>query len=244
MRRTEDLGGNVAIITGAGRGIGRAIALALAAAGVRSVLAARTKEELEILEREISAQGCEALAVPTDLSKENEMVDLVRTTVEKLGRIDIMVNNAGVGMFGPLAQTATEDFDRIMAVNARAPFILCRETIPYLKRHDRAFIVNIGSVVSTKGYANQAAYSASKHALLGMSKALARELAETDIRVHVLCPGGVDTELVSRARPDLDRSILMQPEEIADIVMFLVTRKGNAVIDEIDIRRASSTPWG
>jgi 3-oxoacyl-[acyl-carrier protein] reductase len=157
--------------------------------------------------------------------------------------LDILVNNAGIGIFGPLAEMTTEQWDRIMAVNALGPFLLCREAIPHLRQQEQAFIVNISSVVGVKGYANQAAYSASKHAVMGMSKALAKEVHRDGIRVHMICPGGVDTQMVGHARPDLDRSVLMQPEEIADVVVFLVTRQGNAVIDEIHLRRSNSTPW-
>jgi 3-oxoacyl-[acyl-carrier protein] reductase len=130
-----------------------------------------------------------------------------------------------------------------MAINARGPFLLCREAIPYLKQQDQAFIINITSVVGVKGYTNQAAYSASKHAVMGMTKALAKEVQSDGIRVHAICPGGVDTQLGGQARPDLERSVLIQPEEIADIVLFLVTRQDNAVMDEIHVRRATSTPW-
>jgi NAD(P)-dependent dehydrogenase (short-subunit alcohol dehydrogenase family) len=130
-----------------------------------------------------------------------------------------------------------------MTVNARAPFILCREAIPYLSRQDVSFIINIASVVATKGYINQSAYGASKHALLGMTKALAKEVQKDGIRVLAINPGGVDTDQLGLSRPDLDRSVLMQPDEVADIVLFLVTRQGNAVIDEVNVRRAASTPW-
>jgi NAD(P)-dependent dehydrogenase (short-subunit alcohol dehydrogenase family) len=99
-------------------------------------------------------------------------------------------------------------------------------------------------VVSVRSYANQAAYGASKHALLGMSKALAKELQADGIRVHVVCPGGVDTGMIGDARPDLDRAALITPEEVAEVVVFLVTRRGNAVIDQIDIRRSAASPWG
>ena len=94
-----------------------------------------------------------------------------------------------------------------------------------------------------KGYANQAAYSASKHALMGMSAALAKEVQADGIRVHAICPGGVDTPMVRQARPDLDPAVLMKPQEIADLVLFLVTRRGNAVVDQIHVRRAAATPW-
>jgi 3-oxoacyl-[acyl-carrier protein] reductase len=206
-------------------------------------LAARTEVDLLAVQDAVLEMGSAAAVFPTDISSEEQVVQLVRGTVDHFARLDILVNNAGMGTFGPLPETTVEQWDRLMAVNARGPFLLCREAIPYLQRQDQSFIVNIASVVGVKGYANQAAYSASKHALMGMTRALAREVQEHGIRVHAICPGGVDTQMVSQARPDLDRSVLMQPEEIADIVLYLVTRRGNAVIDEIQVRRASSTPW-
>jgi 3-oxoacyl-[acyl-carrier protein] reductase len=239
----QPLTDKVALVTGAGRGIGRVIALTLAQHGARLALAARTRSEIETVRAEIAALGGTAAAFSTDITREPEVIALVRATIERFGRLDILVNNAGIGAFGPLAETSTETWDRIMAVNARGPFMLCREAIPYLKQQELSFIVNINSVVGYKGYPDQAAYGASKHALLGMTKALAKEVQPDGIRVHSLNPGGTDTELIGRARPDLDRSVLMRPEEIADIVLFLVTRRGNAVIDQINVHRAASTPW-
>jgi 3-oxoacyl-[acyl-carrier protein] reductase len=231
-------------VTGAGRGIGRAIALTLASHGARVALAARTASELQAVQAEVVAAGGQAAVFPTDLTRESEIVTLVRQTVERFGRLDILVNNAGVGIFGPVATTTAEAWDRMMAVNARAPFLLCRAAIPYLRQQERSFIINIASVVAVKGYVNQAGYSASKHALLGLSKSLAKEVHQDNIRVHVICSGGVDTEMIGDARPDLDRSVLIKPQEIADLVLFLVTQRGNAVIDEIHVRRAAATPWG
>ena len=235
--------GRVALVTGAGRGIGRSIAMALARNGASLSLAARTGAELRAVREKIETSGGHAASFPTDVSREDEVVSLVRSTILRFGRLDILVNNAGTGTYGPLVQTGTEDWDRMMAVNARGPFLLCREAIPHLRQQDLAFIVNISSVVGVKGYVNQAGYGASKHALMGMSKALAREVQSDGIRVHVICPGGVDTALVGQARPDLDPSVLIQPQEIAEIVLFLVTRRGNAVIDVVHVRRAASTPW-
>lgn len=237
------LEGKVAIVTGSGRGIGRSIALALAAGGARVSLAARTESQINAVQSEIEEVGGQAAIFVADISREEDVVSLVRGTVERFGRLDILINNAAVGIFGPLAATTTEDWDQVMAVNARGPFMLCREAIPYLKEQDTSFVINITSVVGVKGYVNQAAYTASKHAVMGMTKVLAKEVQEDGIRVHAVCPGGVDTEMVGDARPDLDRSVLMRPEEIADIVLFLLTRKGNAVIDEIHVRRQASTPW-
>jgi 3-oxoacyl-[acyl-carrier protein] reductase len=240
----QQLTGQVALVTGAGRGIGRTIALTLAQKGARLVLAARTASEIETVQAEIEALGGEAAAIPTDITREPEVIALIRATIDRFGRLDILINNAGIGVFGPLTELTVEAWDRIMAVNARGPFMLCREAIPHLKQHEISFIINVNSVVGVKGYPNQAAYSASKHALLGMTKSLAKEVQPDGIRVHSINPGGIDTELIGRARPDLDRSVLMQPEEIADILLFLLTRRGNAVIDEINVHRAASTPWG
>ena len=239
----EALESRVAIVTGAGRGIGRCIALTLARNGVRVSLASRTLSELETVRHEIEAEGGEAASFPADVTLESDVSSLVKRTVERFGRLDILVNNAGMGIFKPLVETTAGEWDQIMRVNARGPFLLCRAAIPHLRQQTHSTIVNIASVVAVKGYANQAAYSASKHALLGMSKALARELQPDGIRVHVISPGGVDTELSAHARPDLDRAGLMQAQEIADIVLFLVTREGKAVIDEINVRRESATPW-
>ena len=237
------LEGKVAIVTGAGRGIGRSIALALAQNGSWVSLAARTGSELKAVRGEIEGSGGQAAIFPADISREEDVVSLVRGTLDRYGRLDILINNAAIGIFGPLAQTTTESWDQVMAINARGPFMLCREAIPYLKDQDTSTIINITSVVGVKGYVNQAAYTASKHAVMGMTKVLAKEVQEDGIRVHAVCPGGVDTEMVGDARPDLERSVLMQPEEIADIILFLLTRKGNGVIDEIHVRRQASTPW-
>jgi 3-oxoacyl-[acyl-carrier protein] reductase len=198
---------------------------------------------LEAVRTEIRAFGGDAASFPTDVSREAEVVTLIRDTVDRFGQLDILVNNAATGVFGPLVEVITEQWDQTMAVNARGPFLMCREAIPHLKQQERSFIINISSAVGVKGYPNQALYTASKHALMGMTKALAKEVHQDGIRVHAVCPGGVDTQMIRNARPDLDQSVLMQPQEIADIVLFLVTRQGNAVIDEIQVRREVSTPW-
>ena len=181
--------------------------------------------------------------IHVELTEEDSIRNLVKVTGEKLGRLDILVNNAGVTHSAPLEQTLTEDWQRCLSINARAPFILCREALPLLKKSNSAHIVNISSVVGIKGYPLQSAYTASKHALRGMTMSLAEELRGSNIRVHLLCPGGVDTDMVERVRPDIAKDELIKPEEIAELALYLITHKGKAVVDELRIRRATAAPW-
>jgi NAD(P)-dependent dehydrogenase (short-subunit alcohol dehydrogenase family) len=239
----KQLASKVAIVTGASRGIGRAVSVALAQEAATVVLAARSIQKLQETADKVTEAGGKAEIVVTELTEEESIKNLVKVTNEKFSRLDILVNNAGVTHSARLEETITEDWERCMQVNARAPFILCREALPLLKKSQAGYIINIASVVGVKGYPLQSAYTSSKHALRGMTISLAEELKGSNIRVHLLCPGGVDTELVQKVRPDIKRDELMQPEEIAELILYLVTHKGNAVIDELHIRRATSTPW-
>jgi 3-oxoacyl-[acyl-carrier protein] reductase len=130
-------------------------------------------------------------------------------------------------------------WDNIFAVNARTPFFICKEAIPYLKESSKPVIINIGSVVDFKGYVNQAAYTSSKHALAGFTKVLAKEVQNDGILVHLISPGGVGTDMVREMRPDIDAEKLIQPEEIAELIEFILTRKGKGTIDHFYIRRQS-----
>jgi 3-oxoacyl-[acyl-carrier protein] reductase len=239
----KQLAGKVAIVTGASRGIGRAISVALAKEAATVVLAARAMDKLKQTAEQVTAAGGKTEIIVTELAEEESIKNLVKATGEKFGRLDILVNNAGITHSAKLEETATEDWQRCISINARAPFILCREALPRLRKSEAAYIINIASVVGVKGYPLQSAYTSSKHALRGMTISLSEELKGSNIRVHLLCPGGVDTELVQKVRPDIKKEDLMQPDEIAELVLYLVTHKGNAVIDELHIRRAASTPW-
>ena len=237
------LSGEAAIVTGASRGIGRAISVALAQEAATVVLAARSMTKLQETAELVKQAGGKAEIIITDLLREESIINLARSVGEKFGRLDILVNNAGITHSSKLEETKTEDWQRCLQVNATAPFTLCREALPLLRKSPTSYIINISSVVGVKGYPLQSAYTASKHAVRGMTIALAEELNGTNVRVHLVCPGGVDTELIPQVRPDLKSEDLMRPEEIAELVMYLVTHKGKAIIDELHIRRSTSNPW-
>jgi len=243
---TTPLANKTALITGASRGIGAATARTLAQLGARLILVARSAATLHALADTLPATPAGPhLILPTDLADPAAIEHLADTVRRDAGQLDILINNAGITLSAPLEQTTTADWDRLFAVNARAPFLLSRHLLPLLQQADPATIVNVASVVAVKGYPQQIAFSASKHALRGMSIALANELAHThpNIRLHVLCPGGVDTDMVAQVRPDIQRHELIKPDEIADLIAYLVTHKGPAIIDELRIRRATSAPW-
>ena len=238
-----DLQGQTALVTGAGRGIGRAVGIALASQGAQVFLAARTTSELEATADEIRKQGGTAVAVPTDLAEEKDIRSLFEQIRTQVGRLDILINNAGVGIYGPLVDFSSEDFDTVMRVNAKAAFLCCQEALRLMIPREKGYIINVSSVVGFKGYPNQAAYTASKHAILGMTKSLAAETQGKGIRISAILPGGVHTRLIADARPDLDPKILLQPEDIAHTVLFLLSLSERAAIDQIYIRRSGSKPF-
>ena len=237
---SETLEGQTAIVTGAGRGIGRAIAITLASRGIKVALVARTEEQLRDVQAEIASSGGEAEVFPTDITDDSDITALLKGAAERFGGLDILINNAGLVKVVSLAETSAEDWDRTMAVNVHAPFVLCRQAIEYLKQRPSSHIINITSALALKGYPDQGAYTASKHALLGMTKTLAKEVNDMGILVHAIHPGGVDTAM----RFDEDRSVLMNPQPIADAVIFLLTIEGSGTVDEIRVRRKAGTPWG
>jgi 3-oxoacyl-[acyl-carrier protein] reductase len=238
-----DLADKVAVVTGAGRGIGRAIATELAKAGAHVIAAARTASELDTVASELVAAGHDARAVPTDVSAESSVAALFALIARDYGRLDILINNAGVGLYGPVADFSVADFDTVMNVNVRGAFLCSQQALRLMLPRRSGYIINLSSVVGFKGYVNQGAYSASKHAIMGLTKVMAAEAQKHGIRVSVILPGGVDTGLVGNARPDLRREELLQPADIAAAVLYLLSLSDRAAVDEIYIRRRNSQPW-
>lgn len=226
-----------ALVTGASRGIGEAIALRLAKEGFDLVLTGRDMSKLKAVQSQCEKQNVNVERFPADISNEQEVVELFK----QCGPIDLLVNNAGIGIFGPIADFTLEEWQRIQHVNVEAAFLCMREAMKLMKKEGGGRIVNISSVVGVKGYPNQAAYGASKHALLGLTKTAIEEGRDHNIRVHAICPGGVATEMIKQSRPDLsDFSAMIQPEDVANAVAYLCSLPNNITIDCIHLRRAAS----
>ncbi|RKY00741.1 MAG: hypothetical protein DRP54_04965 [Spirochaetes bacterium] len=238
-----NLKGQVALVTGAGRGIGRSVAIRIADLGAHVVLAARSKEQLEKVSEEIRAKNRLSSVFSTDVGDEKQVERLFNFIKKELGRLDILVNNAGIGRFGSLVDFPVESFDELYRVNLRGVFLCCQQAMRIMMRAKKGYIINISSVVGFKGYPNQSAYTATKHGVMGLTKSLAVEAQEYNIRVSVIMPGGVETDLAMIARPDLNPKILMSPEDIADAVEYLLSISDRAAVDEIYIRRKSSKPF-
>lgn len=233
----------VTIITGASGGIGSELARRLAPLGVRLALCGRSEEKLARLQEEVQALGAETMIWVGDITQEDAPAACVQAVLERFGRLDILINNAGLALSCPFAETTPQQFDDIMALNVRAPYFLTQAALPHLEQSDHATVLNIASVVGHKGYPLQSAYAASKHALIGMTKSLANEVYDRGIRVHIIAPGAVYTDMVKISRPDLSPEGMILAEDIADIALFLLTHRTNAVIDEIQVHRAGKAPF-
>jgi 3-oxoacyl-[acyl-carrier protein] reductase len=238
-----DLQNKIALITGASRGIGQNISYSLAEKGVHVIITARTESQLLEVKKNINSKGGKATAIPADLSKREDILNLFDEVNKRFGKLEILINNAGIGVFGKIVDFPIEDFDKIMNVNLRAVYLCCQQALKIMIPARTGHIINISSVVGVKGYPNQTAYTASKHAIMGLTKSLAAEIQEYGICVSVILPGGVDTEFVRQARPDLDRSILIPPTDISNTILYLLSLSDNAMVDEICIRRRTNKPF-
>ncbi len=234
------LAGKVAIVTGAGRGIGRSIALRFAAAGIRVAALARTAGELEETAR-LAAKGS-ILPLPADVSSADSLRRAVAAARERLGPIDLLVNNAGVYLQKPFMETRAEEWTNLYQINVLGAVLCAQEILPEMLRRKSGRIIFVCSSASHRGYPNQSAYVASKHALLGITKVLAEETRGSGVRVHALSPGGVNTGLIA-GRKDINPAEYMDPEDVASLALFLAGMDGTGVIDEVVIRRAGADPF-
>jgi 3-oxoacyl-[acyl-carrier protein] reductase len=231
-----DLKGGAAIVTGGSRGIGKAVAEALAAEGARLVVNALTPGPLAEFASSLRARGAEVEAVPGDVGDEEVAVRLVEAAVRRFGRLDVLVNNAGIGPRGPLATTEPAVFDRVLRTNVRGPYLLMRAAIPVMARQGGGTIVNLASLAGVNPVPDRAAYAATKWALIGLSRSVLQEVRRQGIRVVVVEPGSTLTEFGHDPRKMEQADKLVRPEDVAAIVVAALRLPARATVSEIEIR--------
>ena len=234
MNPENALNGQVALITGSSRGIGLAIARRLGRMGARVSLCARKKADLESAAADLRAAGIEVLAVPTDVTRADEVSRLVSETQRSLGPVDILVNNAGIGIFGPFYHQTDADWNSVLDTNLKSAFLTSRAVAPEMIRRKSGHIINISSLAGKSTFANGAIYCASKWALLGLTGCMAEDLRAHGVRVSAICPGSVATEFSPHAGKDPSR--MLQPDDVTHAVAALVTQSPGSFISEVHIR--------
>lgn len=224
------LEGKVAVVTGAGRGIGRATALALAGEGCAVVLVARSRPEIDAMAGEVTRLGCQALPLVADVAQEADVARMADRTLESFGRVDILVNNAGVSIpFTDVVDLPLAEWNRILQVNLTGSFLCARAVLPAMIRQRSGKIINIGSLSSFMGFAGNSAYGASKAGLMVFTRCLAAEVKRHGIDVNAVCPSGTDTRLLEEIGLKKGRTNLLRPEEIANVILFLATAESSAI---------------
>ena len=229
------LDGRVAIVTGAGRGIGRAVARIFAREGAAVVLVARSRPELEAVARRIIDDGGRALAVAVDVSDEAAVGTLMKRVLAEQARIDLLVTAAGTAGFGLAADAKLADWDQMLAVNLRGAMLCCRAVLPAMVAQGGGTIINIGSVVTSRVLTGSAAYTASKYGLLGFSRVLAEEMRPHGVRVAVLSAGATDTSLWDAIENPPDRRLMLRPEQVGEAALAMALTEPNATLEELTL---------
>lgn len=236
---TRRLHGQVALITGASAGIGQAIARVFLAEGADLVVVARREDRLRALAAEAERAQRRCVVVAGDVREEETAIRAIRAAVDDLGRLNILVNNAGVGIYKDVAQTSLADYDAMMDTNMRSTFLFTRHAVPILVARQAGAIINVASMAGVMGFAGEAAYCASKFAQVGFTQALDRELRPHGIKVGALCPGGVKTEFAlgtGRTAEGVAASGMLDAEDVADAALLLATQRPGSRIIEVRMR--------
>lgn len=233
------LRGKTAIITGASRGIGKAMALALGKEKMRLALLARSTNQLQEVVDKIHTVGGEAIAVPCDLMNPAAVETSIKKIFQQFDSLDVLISNAGIFLEKPITEIGIEDWDRVLRTNLTATFMLCQSAFRKMKDRKRGRIIAIASSASTQGYINQAAYCASKHGLLGFMRCLSIEAKPHNVHVHTICPGGVRTGLLADTYMGerVSQGAIIEPDNIAELVLFLIRQPENIDIPEINMKR-------
>ena len=235
-----------ALITGGSSGIGLAVARALGQDGYGVTVSARRPEKLEQAAEDLRREGLEIESVTANMAEEHDIKVLAERHTERFGRLDVLVNNAGVGIGGAIADAETKKLDMQLDVNLRAVYLMTRECIPLLreagKEHRKALIVNTASIAGKFGQGWLAAYSATKFGVVGLSQAMHRELSADGIQVTALCPGFVATKMTDWVENEVPKDEMIQPEDIAEAVRYLLRTSPACIVPELQFIRPGDSP--
>lgn len=239
----EELKGRVVLVTGGGRGLGEAVCQTLSAAGASVVVADIRQELAETVAREICSCGREAMPLLLDVTNENQAEASIHKIVARYGRLDALINNAGVDVTLSIEELPLADWDQILAVNLRGPFIMSKFALPIMKEQGSGHIINIVSTASKRAWANASAYHASKWGLLGFSHALHVEARAHNIKVTALIAGGMQTPFLLERFPDIDVNTLQDPKNVAETIRFLLSTPAQTVIPELMVLPMRESSW-
>ena len=239
----QPLHDKIAFISGGGRGLGAAICNALSAAGAKIVVADVNLENARAIANAIGTAGGQAHALQVDIGAEDQVRQAIADTVSCYGRLDALINNAGIDFTLPIDELSVEQWDAVVRTNLRGPFLLCKYALPVMRGHGGGHIVNIASTAAKRAWPNASAYHASKWALLGLSHALHAELRPHGIKVSAVIAGGMRTPFLLDRFPDLDPGVLQDPANVAATVCFLLTQPAETVIPEVMVLPMRETSW-
>ncbi len=236
---TNKLQGKVALITGATAGIGQACARTLAGEGARLILTARRQERLEQMKRELDVAGDRVVFVTGDAREETTAIQSVKAALDAFGRIDILINNTGMGNYKKLVDTSAAEYDEMMNTNVRSTFLFTRQVVPVMVTQKSGTILMISSMAGVYGFGGEAVYCMTKFAQVGFAQALDRELRESGIKVGAICPGGVKTEFAlgkGRTEESVKQSQMLDAEDVAGVVLMACTQSPKSRIIEVQMR--------
>ena len=238
-----ELTGKVALVTGGGRGLGEAICRTLAEAGAIAVVADIREDLTEKVVAEIQADGGKATALRLDVSDEQQVEQAIAQVLEQHGQLDVLINNAGIDVTVSIEELSVADWDRIVAVNLRAPFVLSKAVFTQMKQQGGGHIVNVASTASKRTWANASAYHATKWGLLGFSHALHVEARPHQIKVTAVIAGGMQTPFILDRFPDTPLDKLQDPKNVADTIRYVLTQPAATVIPEVMVIPMQESSW-
>jgi len=237
------LRGRVALVTGGARGLGAAIATTLGAAGMRLVLADIAVQRVQDFAAVLAERDIDAIALPLDVSDPAQCAQAVDSIAARFGRLDVLVNNAAIDITAPVGALSVDDWQRIVATNLSAPFMLSKHAAALMAQQGAGHIVNITSTAAKRAWPNASAYHATKWGLLGLSHALHAELRPQGIKVTAVVAGGMRTPFLTERFPDIDTNLLQDPMQVAAVVHFVLQQPAETCVAEVTVLPMRETSW-